>query len=107
MNTSENKPYDAIETIIFQDGMRIMTLDIHPELDLLTIYLNTKAVLSQRISFYKLLNGAEKSKLLRYELIGDGIGVRWPELDEDLSLKGFLQDELRKVVKSHKGPIAA
>jgi hypothetical protein len=107
MNTSENRPYDAIEAIIFQDGIRILALDIHPELDLLTIYLNTKAVLSQRISYYKLLKGAEKSQLLRYELIGDGIGVRWPDLDEDLSLKGFLQDELRKVVKSDKGPLAA
>jgi len=35
------------------------------------------------------------------------IGVHWPSLDEDLSLKGFLQDELRKVVKTDKGSVAA
>jgi hypothetical protein len=45
--------------------------------------------------------------LLQYELIGDGIGIHWPLLDEDLSLKGFIQDELRRVVKSDKPPIAA
>lgn len=107
MSTSANKQFDAIDSIIFEDGIRIKALDIHPELDLITIYLNTKAVLSQRLSYYKILRGAEKTQLLKYELIGDGIGVHWTELDEDLSLKGFLQDELRKMVKSDKGPIAA
>ena len=80
---------------------------IHPELDLMTIYLNTKAVLSQNISFYQLLKDADKSKLMQYELIGGGIGIHWPLLDEDLSLKGFLQYELRKVVKSKINPLAA
>jgi hypothetical protein len=107
MITSTNKQFDAIEYIIFTEGLRIQALDIHPELDLMTIYLNTKAVFSQNISSYKLLKGAEKSQLLQYELIGGGTGVHWPLLDEDLSLKGFLQDELRKVVKSKNEPIAA
>jgi hypothetical protein len=107
MNTSVNKQFDAIDHIILKEGLRIKAVDIHPELDLITIYLNTKAVLSQNISAYKLLKGAEKSQLLQYELIGGGIGIHWPLLDEDLSLKGFLQDELRKVVKSDKGSIAA
>lgn len=107
MSTSANRQFDAIDNIILKDGLRIKTVDIHPELDLMTIYLNTKAVLSQNISSYKLLKAAEKSQLLQYELIGDGIGIHWPLLDEDLSLKGFLQDELRRVVKSDKTPIAA
>lgn len=107
MNTSANKQFDAIDNIIFKEGLRIKAVDIHPELDLITIYLNTKAVLSQNISSYRLLKGAEKSQLLQYELIGDGIGIHWPLIDEDLSLKGFIQDELRRVVKSDKPPIAA
>ena len=98
---------DFIDNLIFKEGLRIKAVDIHPELDLITIYLNTKAVLSQNITSYKLLKGAKKSQLLQYELIGDGTGIHWPLLDEDLSLKGFLQDELRKVVKSDKAPIAA
>jgi hypothetical protein len=107
MSTSANKPFDAIDNIIFTEGLRIQALDIHPELDLMTIYLNTKAVFSQNISSYKLLKGAEESQLLQYELIGGGTGVHWPLLDEDLSLKGFLQDELRKVVKGKKESLAA
>ena len=107
MSTSANKQFDAIDNIIFKEGLRIKAVDIHPELDLITIYLNTKVALSQNISSYRLLKGAEKSQLLQYELIGGGIGIHWPLLDEDLSLKGFLQDVLRKFVKSDKAPIAA
>jgi hypothetical protein len=107
MSTSANKQFDSIDDLIFTEGLRIQAVDIHPELGLMTIYLNTKAVLSQHISFYKLLKGAEQSQLLQYELIADGIGIHWPLLDEDLSLKGFLQYELKKVVKGSNDPIAA
>jgi hypothetical protein len=73
----------------------------------MTIYLNARVALSQNISSYKALKNADKSAFSNYELIGNGIGVHWPSLDEDLSLKGFLQDESRKVVKGNRGPIAA
>src|ERR1035437_7824846 len=90
MNTLENK-YDAIEKLIYDEGLRIEAIDFHPGLDVMLIVLNTKAVLHQRISSYK-------QALLQYELTGNGTGVHWPLLNEDLSLKGFLQDELRNVV---------
>jgi hypothetical protein len=107
MSTLANKQFDAIEHLIFTEGIRIQALDIHPELDVMTIYLNTKAVLTRPISSYKRLHGADPSQLFHYELIGEGVGVHWPTLDEDLSLKGFLRDELRKVVKGDEGQIAA
>lgn len=107
MSTFTNKPFDAIENLIFSEGLRITAVEFQPDLDLMTIYLNSRVALSQYISTYRSLKGADKSALLNYELIGDGVGVHWPSLNEDLSLKGFLQDELRKVVKGNRGPIAA
>jgi hypothetical protein len=103
MNTSANKQFDIIDRLIFNEGLLITAVDVHPELDLITVYLNTKAVLSQNISSHKFLETAEKSRLLQYELIGEGVGIHWPLLGEDLSLKGFLQNELRRVVKTDKG----
>ncbi len=55
-----------------------------------------------RVVFYRSLKAVDKSLLLQYELVGRGTGVHWPLIDEDLSLKGFLQNELRKVVKNDK-----
>lgn len=105
MSTSVNK-YDALESLIFQEGLRIQAIDIHQELDLLLVVLNTKAILRQKLSNYTKLHGATKDQLYNYQFIGNGTGIYWPEIDEDLSLKGFLKDELRNVV-SNKNPIAA
>jgi hypothetical protein len=100
MNTSVNK-YDAIERLIYEEQICIEAIDMHPELDVMLIVLNTKAVLRQKISSYKNLKAADKTSLLQYELTGKGTGIHWPLLDEDLSLKGFLRDELLNVVKNN------
>jgi Protein of unknown function (DUF2442) len=93
MNTSINSQFDAIEKLIEEEGLRIETIDVHPELDTMLILLNTKVVLKQTLSVYPHLKNADKASLLNYEIIAGGRGVHWPALDEDLSLKGFLQDE--------------
>lgn len=106
MNTSVNN-YDTIEKLIYEEGLRIKTIDVHPELDMMLIVLNTKAVLHQHLSDYKRLKSADRSVLLQYELIGNGTGIHWPLLDEDLSLKGFLRDELRNSIINSKEITAA
>jgi hypothetical protein len=35
------------------------------------------------------LEQAVPAQRARWELIGDGEGVRWPDIDEDLSARGF------------------
>lgn len=107
MSTFANSQFDSIERLIFTDGLRIIALDFHPDQDMMLVILNTKVVLTQNLSSYKSLKKADKSQLLQYEFVGKGTGVHWPKLDEDLSLKGFLQNELRKVVKTDKGSAAA
>lgn len=98
MNTSINN-YDTIEKLIFEEGLRIEAVDVHPELDMMLVVLNTKAVLHQRLSSYPRLTTPNKEALLQFELVGSGTGIHWPALDEDLSLKGLLRDALRSVVK--------
>ncbi len=97
MNTSKNN-FDAIEKLIHDEGLEIIIIDFHYELDVMLIILNTKAILQQRISSYPRLQAADKKALFNYEIIANGTGIHWPLLDEDLSLKGFLKDELRNTV---------
>jgi hypothetical protein len=97
MNTSENK-YDSLESLIYEEGLRIETIDVHQDMNLFLVILNTKAILRQKISAYARLKNATEEQLKQYELIGNGTGVYWPALDEDLSLKGFLRNELRNLV---------
>lgn len=94
MNTFQNK-FDALEHLIIKEGLKIQAVDFHIEMDMMLIILNTKAILRQKISDYPNLKVATLDQLKDFELIADGIGIHWPQLDEDLSLKGFLQSELR------------
>ena len=98
MSTSVNN-FDALEKLIFEEGLRIQAVDIHREMDIMLIILNTKAILKQRLSAYPKLKAASEQQLQQYELIANGTGIHWPLLDEDLSLKGFLQDEIRNMVR--------
>jgi Protein of unknown function (DUF2442) len=36
------------------------------------------------------LSDATSAQRDRWELIGDGIGVHWPDIDEDISIEGML-----------------
>jgi len=103
MSTLANNQFDAIESLIVDDGLRIEALDFHPEQDMMLLILNTKVALNQSLSAFPTLKKANIAQLQQYKLIGNGTGIHWPLLDEDLSLKGFLHSELRKVVKPGKG----
>lgn len=100
MNTSGNNQFDAIESLIMNEGLRIEALDFHPEQDMMIVILNTEVALIQNLSAHPFLEKADKGQLQQYKLIGGGTGVHWSLFDEDLSLKGFLQSELRKIVKT-------
>jgi hypothetical protein len=91
MSTSQvNKNrFDPIDSMIFQEGLRIQKLFFDIELDLMLIVLNNKTVIKESISKFQLLKSATLEQLEQYEI--SRTGVHWPTLDEDLSLRGFLK----------------
>lgn len=102
MNTSENKNFDSLEHLIFEEGLKIIKVEAHKELDLILIFLNTSAIFKQKLSNYSRLKNASQGDLNKYELIAGGTGIHWKRLDEDLSLKGFLRDELKNMASGEK-----
>lgn len=90
---------DAIDRLIYKDGLRIKALHFHQDLDLMLIILNNGRVLQRKISFSQRLQQASSEQLNQYEFIGEGTGIHWPAVDEDLSLRGFLEEELLQVAK--------
>jgi hypothetical protein len=57
----------------------------------LIVQLEDGRTISAPLEWYpRLLHGspAERSK---WELIGDGEGIHWPDLDEDISVEGLLE----------------
>ena len=98
MNTLQNK-YDSIEKIIFEEHLRITDLEIHVKIGKMMIFLNNNYIIVIPLSKYRSLKNAPEAKLKKFKLIADGTGIHWPQLDEDLSLKGFLKDLLLTMIK--------
>ncbi len=96
MNSLDNK-YDALEQLIVEKGLRMIGIHFYRSLDLMLVVLNNKKILKREISKSTRLSRASDAELAHYELLGDGIAVHWPDVDEDLSLKGFLQEEIASV----------
>jgi hypothetical protein len=99
MNTSHNK-YDALESIIYKDGLRISKVDVSNEHDKLFIRLNNGRVFVIFVKNYGRLKNASVKRLKNYRLVGNGIGIHWPDLNEDLSLKGFMKEFITQRLRS-------
>ena len=94
MNTSIRNNYDSIEQIIVNRKIEIKNLTFDTNDNLLFVVLNTNNVLVINYGNYSRLKNAHLNHLRNYQIIAKGKGVHWPDLDEDLSLKGFLKDYL-------------
>lgn len=94
MNTSAeiSGRFDPIDSMIFENGLRIQKLFFDKDMDLMLVVLNNKKVLQEPISKFKRLQGATKGQLEDYHI--SRTGVHWEELDEDLSLRGFLKSAM-------------
>ena len=85
---------DELDQRIHGGGLRIKALHFHSDMDIMLIVLNNKKVLTFSISSSRRLSDATEEQRNNYEFIGKGIGIHWPDVDEDLSLKGFLRHEI-------------
>jgi hypothetical protein len=56
----------------------------------LIAFLDDGRTIAVPLSWYpRLLNGSEKERN-NWRFIGEGIGIHWPELDEDISVEGLI-----------------
>ena len=57
---------------------------------MMRVTLTDGRILSVPIAWFPVLKGATPAQRARYEIGGGGIGLHWPELDEDLSVAGLM-----------------
>ncbi|HLO80602.1 MAG TPA: DUF2442 domain-containing protein [Chitinophagaceae bacterium] len=106
MNTFHNN-YDTIEKLIFDMGLRIKAIDLVPQTNNMIIYLNNNHIIKYKLSHIKAFKNVNKESFMNYRLVADGTGIHWPELDEDLSLKGFFKDFLKQKIKDEQELVIA
>ena len=59
--------------------------------DALVVELRDGRVVSVPVGWYPRLAAATLQERRRWELIGPGIGIHWPAIDEDISVEALLQ----------------
>ncbi len=90
-SSADIRAKDPIDILIFEKGLRIKSVVIDKELDLIGVILNNGKILDTKISQYLRLKNATSKEGEKWQLTNKGIGIRWENLDEDLSVKGFIQ----------------
>ena len=58
--------------------------------DTLTVDLHDGRTVSVPIAWYPRLSHGSAAERTNWRLIGDGVGIHWPDLDEDISVEGLL-----------------
>ncbi len=82
-NLSEN----GMSTLV-DSRIRARTLDFTQ--DYLIVYLDDARVIQVPLIWFPRLFNATPEQLRNFNWIGRGTGIEWPELDEHLSVHGFL-----------------
>ena len=58
--------------------------------DVLTVDLLDGRTITVPVSWFPTLSNASQSQREKWEILGDGEGIYWPEIDEDLSVSSLL-----------------
>ena len=74
--------------------------------DLITFHLVDGRVISVPLVWSWRLSQATPAQRDNYEIIGDGQGVHWPDVDEDLSVEGMFKRSSRPSTKEVAYPPA-
>jgi hypothetical protein len=101
MNSSQNK-YDSIENLIFNEGLRITSVDFSNSFDKMFVHLTNNVSFVIPIKLFDSLQKANPNTLRNFKLVAGKTGIYWPDLNEDLSLKGFFKDYLKQKIYSEK-----
>jgi hypothetical protein len=82
---------DPFDKLIFDKGLRVQQILADKDLDTMLILLNNAQALQVPIHHFERLKNASQDDLNKWELTGNGVGIRWGNIDEDLSLKGLIK----------------
>ncbi|ODS24400.1 hypothetical protein AB835_03620 [Candidatus Endobugula sertula] len=77
--------------------MNILAVELHPQAydvsctdTALVVDLVDGRTISAPLVWFPRLSSAAPDQLNNWELLGDGEGIHWPDIDEDLSVAGLL-----------------
>jgi hypothetical protein len=79
MNTLDDAPHE------------VLAIDVRIEAELFVVRLNDGREIGVPYSWFWRLEEATEEERRNWKLIGEGDGIHWEEIDEDISVKGILR----------------
>jgi hypothetical protein len=76
---------------ILPKSLAVLITDVAFDQEMLQVFLSDGREIRVPLEWYPRLRDASPEKRRQWRLIGNGIGINWPDLDEDLSLEGLLR----------------
>ena len=70
---------------------RIRARDVRVSSEALTVHLVDGRAISVPLEWYPRLQRATPAQRANWRLIGEGHGIHWPDIDEDISTIGLLE----------------
>lgn len=68
----------------------VFALGVSFSKDAMTVALDDGRTISVPLGWYPRLLAGTPEERMKFELIGDGEGIHWPDLDEDISVAGIV-----------------
>jgi hypothetical protein len=75
---------------ILPKTLAVLITGVSFENDTLQVFLSDGREIRVPLEWFPKLRNATLEERRHWRLIGKGVGIHWPELDEDLSLEGLL-----------------
>jgi len=88
-----------MSTAVSLQDVRIKNIEVTD--DLIIAHLVDGRTISVPLAWSWRLSEATPAQRENYEIIGDGQGIHWPEIDEDISVEGMLYGIPAKKPKSN------
>jgi hypothetical protein len=76
---------------ILPKTLAVLITDVSFDPEMLQVFLSDGREIRVPLEWFPILRDASPEERLHWRLIGKGIGIHWPGLDEDLSLEGLLR----------------
>ena len=90
-----------MNTVVKLQEIKIKNVDVTD--DSITAYLVDGRTISVPLAWSWRLSEATPEQRAHYEIVGDGEGLRWPDIDEDISAERMLYGTpVPRPKKSHK-----
>ena len=88
---------EAVEQEMKEETPTLLAIDVSFNDKQLVVHLEDGRIICVPMWWYPRLYNASDAERADWRFIGRGMGIHWPQIDEDLSVRGMLREDAKPV----------